>query len=273
MSTTDVTLKLDIAGALSVRPRCLVELMQIPQQQEVKVSRLRAGQLIEQLMNQLYKSRDRYIYYKRGRTAKEIGELLGLDTQEVLALRREYRGQTWTKKECAEAFLKWFREDEKGRFPPQSKMNPVNGLPTINTLIKLFKSNNQQWLWRSDAYEQCVRATIKLMKPAEVLRIRNATWRRDAVEYFGIAAVLRHAEVVDDDPDHGRLLKTPRMDEVGSNDPHTLYLEVKNSTPEPDGTYAIYHLRVPPKMSCSKEARAWTFDISPWQTFQLGSET
>jgi hypothetical protein len=39
-------------------------------------------------------------------------------------------------------------------------------------------------------------------------------------------------------------------------------VELKNSTPEPDGTYKIYVLRVPPTMKTAREAVAWTFGFS-----------
>ena len=37
-------------------------------------------------------------------------------------------------------------------------------------------------------------------------------------------------------------------------------VKVKNSTPEPDGTYKYYLLRVPPWIQTAKQAVAWTFD-------------
>jgi hypothetical protein len=42
-----------------------------------------------------------------------------------------------------------------------------------------------------------------------------------------------------------------------------LMVAVKNSTPEPDGTYRTYFLRVPPDIQTAKEAVAWTFSMSP----------
>lgn len=40
-------------------------------------------------------------------------------------------------------------------------------------------------------------------------------------------------------------------------------VKVTNSTPEPDGSYKDYYLRVPPTVSTAREAVAWTFDLKP----------
>jgi len=39
-------------------------------------------------------------------------------------------------------------------------------------------------------------------------------------------------------------------------------VEVRNSTPEPDGMVKNYWLRVPPNMTTAREAVAWTFCLS-----------
>jgi hypothetical protein len=39
------------------------------------------------------------------------------------------------------------------------------------------------------------------------------------------------------------------------------YVEVVNSTPEPDGTRRTYFLRVPPTVQSAREAVAWTFAL------------
>jgi hypothetical protein len=39
-------------------------------------------------------------------------------------------------------------------------------------------------------------------------------------------------------------------------------VEVRNSTPEPDGIHKHYWLRVPPHIGSAREAVAWTFGLS-----------
>jgi hypothetical protein len=38
-------------------------------------------------------------------------------------------------------------------------------------------------------------------------------------------------------------------------------VKVLNATPEPDGTFQDYYLRVPPDVESAREAVAWTFDM------------
>jgi len=46
-----------------------------------------------------------------------------------------------------------------------------------------------------------------------------------------------------------------------ANDELIVIVEVKNSTPEQDGTYKNYYLRVPPDMATPRQAIAWTFGL------------
>jgi hypothetical protein len=47
---------------------------------------------------------------------------------------------------------------------------------------------------------------------------------------------------------------------------------VTNKTPEPDGTYKKYFLRIPPTISTAKEAVAWTFEQQT-EEYMPGQET
>ena len=57
---------------------------------------------------------------------------------------------------------------------------------------------------------------------------------------FGI---LYRKEIVDDEP--------------------LVMVKVVNSTPEPDGSFKDYFIRVPPDMETAHAAVAWTFDKTP----------
>jgi hypothetical protein len=56
--------------------------------------------------------------------------------------------------------------------------------------------------------------------------------------------------------DYGRLLSISLPD-----DEDYRVVEVLNSTPEPDGSFKNYYLRVPPSIQSPREAVAWTFDL------------
>ena len=92
---------------------------------------------------------------------------------------------------------------------------------------------------------------------AEVRRVMIDQYK-SGEEVHGGAAFTRDAggEVLDHDERFGTL----RRRDV-SNDEPIIVLEVINSTPEPDGSWKHYHLRVPPTVKTAHEASAWTFDM------------
>ncbi len=96
----------------------------------------------------------------------------------------------------------------------------------------------------------------------------NLEVRRVMLERFGVARFFEEsqAEIVSED-EYGTLY---RKRIVG--DEPLVMVRVKNSTPEPDGSFKEYFLRVPPFMRSAKEAVAWTFDFNEDQ-YQPEEET
>lgn len=89
----------------------------------------------------------------------------------------------------------------------------------------------------------------------------NLEVRRLMMERFGIARYLLEskADIINEDQ-YGTLYRK-RM----TGDEPLVMVRVKNSTPEPDGGFREYFLRVPPFMRTAKEAVAWTFNIEEEQ--------
>jgi Domain of unknown function (DUF6745) len=92
-----------------------------------------------------------------------------------------------------------------------------------------------------------------------VLAERNVERRRLLVEMIGFERLAR--SVGDGVPvqqdDYGRLLRLgPLLD-----DEEYVAVEVVNSTPEPDGSFRRYFLRVPPGTRTARAGVAWTFDV------------
>jgi len=94
---------------------------------------------------------------------------------------------------------------------------------------------------------------------AEVRRIMINRYR-EGEEIHGAAAFLRDAggRKIDHDDKFGTLWRR----EIPDDEPIVL-LEVVNATPEPDGRFKHYWLRVPPSMTSAREAAAWTFELGP----------
>jgi hypothetical protein len=90
----------------------------------------------------------------------------------------------------------------------------------------------------------------------------NVEVRRVMIELYGLDKYLSvtNAELVDkdDNPHIGTLWRKPQED-----DEDIYMLEVRNSTPEADGTWKTYVLRVPPTMETALQANAWTFNCDP----------
>ncbi len=87
----------------------------------------------------------------------------------------------------------------------------------------------------------------------------NAEIRRVMIERFGAERLIREgqAELVDEDST-GRLWRRAFS---GAGEP-VVMVEVRNSTPEPDGSRKTYFLRVPPHVRTARDAVAWTFGMT-----------
>lgn len=85
----------------------------------------------------------------------------------------------------------------------------------------------------------------------------NAEIRRVMVDLYGADRYLvdAGAKLIHSDK-CGKLWHT-NMD----GDEPLVMVEVINSTPEPDGSYRHYLLRVPPTMQRARQAVAWTFEM------------
>ncbi len=98
-----------------------------------------------------------------------------------------------------------------------------------------------------------------------VLTETNTELRRVMLDQYGTAKFLMEsgAHMIASD-ECGSLY---RQQFVG--DEPLVMLRVLNSSPEPDGTYKEYFLRVPPTVSTPREAVAWTFGLKPEEYFPM----
>jgi hypothetical protein len=103
---------------------------------------------------------------------------------------------------------------------------------------------------------------------AEVRRVMIERYRHGE-EIHGAAAFIRDAggERLDHDERYGTLWlrRITRYEAI-------VMIEVVNRTPEPDGHFKHYWLRVPPTMRTAREAVAWTFNM-PAQQYAPEKET
>jgi hypothetical protein len=94
--------------------------------------------------------------------------------------------------------------------------------------------------------------------PQSIRAEENAELRRMMVEHYTPERFLQEsgAEPVQQD-EAGKLWRIDMP-----SDESIVLVEVVNSTPEPDGTFNIYFLRVPPTTQTAKAGVAWTFGLS-----------
>ncbi|MFI6516116.1 DUF6745 domain-containing protein [Spirillospora sp. NPDC050679] len=95
------------------------------------------------------------------------------------------------------------------------------------------------------------------LTPARIDAEDNAELRRVMLEIFGYDRYLAEVGAQPVHRDETGVLW--RIDLAG--DEPVVMVEVVNSTPEPDGTYRTYHLRVPPGTRTAREGVAWTFGV------------
>jgi hypothetical protein len=114
------------------------------------------------------------------------------------------------------------------------------------------------WAWHGVRVPRQVIERPDTITVAQIHATRNLEVRWVLLERYGLGRYLRDADAslvhVDG---YGRLWRC----ELPGGEP-LVTVEVVNATPEPDGTYATYLLRVPPTMRTAKQAVAWTFDMA-----------
>lgn len=88
---------------------------------------------------------------------------------------------------------------------------------------------------------------------------QNVEIRRVMLERYGSERYIKdaHIDPIQED-EYGRLYRRELP-----GDEALVMVKVINSTPEPNGTFNEYFLRVPPHIETAKEAVAWTFDLEP----------
>jgi hypothetical protein len=83
----------------------------------------------------------------------------------------------------------------------------------------------------------------------------NAEIRRIMLDRFGWSRYLINSGAKEVSRDERGILFRKQI----PSDEDLVMVKVRNSTPEPDGTFKDYFLRVPPTMQTAWEAVAWTF--------------
>ncbi len=153
-----------------------------------------------------------------------------------------------------------------GRFDRQSRIHSVDGQPGLE-----YSDGRKEWYWHGVRVPVHVVCEPHLITAQEIDAETNAEARRVMIErYPGGAVALMQAQgaVVKHKDEFGELwvrnFRTALSGGFADIDPLVM-LKVKNSSPEPDGSFRDYWLRVPPTCRTAREAVAWTFGMTEKQ--------
>ncbi|MFE2973526.1 DUF6745 domain-containing protein [Streptomyces sp. NPDC059258] len=111
--------------------------------------------------------------------------------------------------------------------------------------------------WRGMPVPAAFLAELSSLTPERIRAEENAELRRVMLEYYGYDRYLTESGAQPVHRDETGILWRIALD----GDEDVVMVEVVNSTPEPDGTYRTYWLRVPPATRTAKDGVAWTFGL------------
>ncbi|MBP9092882.1 hypothetical protein KBI23_17795 [bacterium] len=120
-----------------------------------------------------------------------------------------------------------------------------------------FARGNNLYALQGNCLQPLAITDIHAYGAEAILKVNNITARRLLIERYGRSKFVLDsgAEIIHSD-DFGVLYRK----KIPNDEPMQM-VKVVNSTPEPDGSYAVYFIRVPPAMERAKQAIAWTFGI------------
>ncbi len=143
--------------------------------------------------------------------------------------------------------------------PTVVKVDERNRLHSASGPAFVWLNDIRDYYWHGIYVEPYVVENPECITVAEILVEPNVEVRRVKIERFGQARYLMDsgAQEVHRD-DYGTLYRK----QIPGDEP-LMMVKVVNTTPEPDGGFKDYFLRVPPTMRTAREAVAWTFGKAP----------
>jgi hypothetical protein len=178
----------------------------------------------------------------------------------------------WNEEKCEAAILAWVEEHQ---MVPRAYdfVKAVPGrFPCIQTIMRYcYRYEERPWRrewqgtvsegtsrWLTRSFRDLLVDLAPRMPTAAIVNAHNAWLRMRLFEAVGVETIVRTAG------------KRITSDEIGvlwritdERWPEPIVMvEVRNSTPEPDGTFKTYFLRVPPDTRTPRAGIAWTFEMA-----------
>ncbi|MFF7738286.1 DUF6745 domain-containing protein [Streptomyces sp. NPDC007984] len=114
------------------------------------------------------------------------------------------------------------------------------------------------YAWRGMPVPRDFLTGLADLTPDRIRAEENAELRRVMLEFYGYDRFLADSGAEPVHRDETGVLWRIALDD----DEDVAMVEVVNSTPEPDGTFHTYWLRVPPSTRTAREGVAWTFGVT-----------
>lgn len=142
---------------------------------------------------------------------------------------------------------------------PQVRLDEQQRLHCDDQAAIEFPDGYRIYAWRGVPVPADVIESPDSLTSKRIDEERNIELRRAFIDKFGMAKYLRETTAgIRDQTEAGTLY----LKQLPGDEPIAV-VRVKNSTPESDGSFKEYFLRVPPTMKTVQEAIAWTFGMKP----------
>jgi hypothetical protein len=153
-------------------------------------------------------------------------------------------------------WIYWVTEKEIIAVPRPSLEIHENRLHSVTGPAVSWPSGLTYWFWKGVNVPGYVIEKPEKITVSDIDSEPNAEIRRVKIEQYGQSKYLidSKAKVLHRD-EFGVLYSK----EIPGDEPLVM-VKVINSTPEPDGSFKDYFLRVPPDIRRARQAVAWTFD-------------
>ena len=170
------------------------------------------------------------------------------------------------------AAARWRRRGEtRTILIERPRLRLANGrLHRANEPAVVWPDGSGRWYWQGIAVPAKLAANRDNLNAEQIARIDNQELRRVALERLGWQRFLETADAeLRAQDDYGKLWST----QIRLDGERAQVVEVVNATPEPDGSYRRYFLRVPPAVRTAREAVAWTFGFDDPNDYLLAAES
>lgn len=158
-----------------------------------------------------------------------------------------------------------FRRNEEGRL--HSDKMPAYQSSTRITWYRDGKRHgldgdifgSMVYYWRGVLIPQHYYIDSSNLDLTNVLLHPNVEVRSVGLEIYGYERMVADRSFIKIHRDSDKEMSLYRFESPGLHEP-LVVIQLKNSSPEKDGTYKLYFICVPPNMKTCQQAVAWTFD-------------